>query len=550
MVLAALPISVSTLPPALPHTLSILHPKLMKMLASDTHPISTAGSPLGSQASLSASQIPTLEMRVIALETKLRHHKPEHPCDCKYELSLLEEKLGGLDEHPWELRISEVEQKQRRDAKDVSRLWKELRECQDRTETLMAEHHWVSSQEKGVDRVKSTNTLYLMEQTIEKLREFERSQEELAACLVGLKKRCDEMEGDIRRVQPWMINQMVEKQENVADKIARLNGNAKTLENRVGELMALKGVISKQLDTISDTVDSKGSEEARTIANIASENQNTGVTEDDLLSGAQFETRAPRATGSQILYYGNNSERSIWVPPTSGEPTHTPYTHGIPTVLEQPEGWGDVRAEICRQLEESQKAYFSSQPELETKEKSEATDGEVVEISLARSPEEVSQSEPDISKKKRKRVRKRSKSKSPTFNAINEENKPVLKVESEQADENVESETIVLSEYLHPSDSCHPTVSAVEYGHSTRNTDADARFFKLFAKSLSSKKSRPSLRKSKSKTIVKSNCKDKTKSIPVSELFKQDKGINNGKSASKTILESGTIPGLEVLMLR
>ncbi|KAK6516985.1 hypothetical protein TWF506_006864 [Arthrobotrys conoides] len=491
-------------------------------------------------------------MRVIALETKLRHHKPEHPCDCKYELSLLEEKLGGLDEHPWELRISEVEQKQRRDAKDVSRLWKELRECQDRTETVMAEHRWISKQEGGVDRVvKSANSLYLVEQMIERLREFENFQEELAACFVVLKKRCDEMEGDIRRVQPWMISEMVEKQEDVADKIVRLDDNAKTLQNRVGELMTLKGIVSGKFDTIPDGVSSKAGEQKNTTV----EKLDVGIKEDDLLPEEQPETRASRGTGSQIIYFGNNAERSIWVPPTSVGPAHTPYTHGIPMVLEQPEGWGDVRAKICRELEESQKVYFSSQPpEVEAKEMSEATEGEVAVTSSADALEEVSPDNQDILKKKKRRRGKRSKSASPAFTAKIEETQPQIKIEGEQPGENVEHVhecTTIAKEYLHPLDSYQPTTSAaaaMDFGHGIGNTSTRTGFSKLFTKSPSPKKSRPSLRKPTSKNIVKS--KDKLKYIPVNELFKQSKGSNSGRNANKTVLDSGTISSLEVLMLR
>ncbi|KAF3258279.1 hypothetical protein TWF192_000411 [Orbilia oligospora] len=501
---------------------------------------------VGTQAALSASQVPTLEMRVIALETKLRHHKPEHPCDCKYELSLLEEKLGGLDEHPWELRISEVERKQRRDAKDVSRLWKELRECQDRMETVMAEHRWASKQKEGTNRVvKSSNALYLVEQAVGRLREFERFQEELAACLVVLKKRCDEMEGDIRRVQPWMISEMVEKQEDVADKIVRLDGNAKTLQSRVGELMTLKGIVSKISDTIPDGVSSEVNEGKNT-------SPNSEPTKDDFLLETKPETQASRVTGNQIPYSGNNSERSIWVPPTSVEPTHTPYVYGIPMVLEQPKGWGNVRAEICRELEESQKAYFSSQP-LETKEKPEATDGEVVGISLAEALQEDSPGDLDILKRKRRRRRKRSTSASPVFAVMNEKSQPEIKIEGEQPDEkiNIGHETTAAREYLHAMDSYQSTASApptMNCGYAIEDTDPETRVPTLFKKQFSARKTRPPLRKSKPRNIVRG--RDKLKHIPMSELFKQGKGLNNGRSISKTVLDSGTISGIEAIMLR
>ncbi|KAF3229574.1 hypothetical protein TWF191_001294 [Orbilia oligospora] len=434
---------------------------------------------VGTQAALSASQVPTLEMRVIALETKLRHHKPEHPCDCKYELSLLEEKLGGLDEHPWELRISEVERKQRRDAKDVSRLWKELRECQDRMETVMAEHRWASKQKEGTNRVvKSSNALYLVEQAVGRLREFERFQEELAACLVVLKKRCDEMEGDIRRVQPWMISEMVEKQEDVADKIVRLDGNAKTLQSRVGELMTLKGIVSKISDTIPDGVSSEVNEGKNT-------SPNSEPTKDDFLLETKPETQASRP--------------------------------------------------------------------LETKEKPEATDGEVVGISLAEALQEDSPGDLDILKRKRRRRRKRSTSASPVFAVMNEKSQPEIKIEGEQPDEkiNIGHETTAAREYLHAMDSYQSTASApptMNCGYAIEDTDPETRVPTLFKKQFSARKTRPPLRKSKPRNIVRG--RDKLKHIPMSELFKQGKGLNNGRSISKTVLDSGTISGIEAIMLR
>ncbi|KAK6509704.1 hypothetical protein TWF481_004435 [Arthrobotrys musiformis] len=522
------------------------------------HHVSRAGSPSGSQDSSTASQNlnTTLEMRVIALETKLRHHKPEHPCDCKYELSLLEEKLGGLDDHPWELRISEVERKQRRDAKDVSRLWKELRECQDRTDTLMTEHNWSSGVGKSDGRtVKSTNAMYLVEQLIGRLREFEKFQQEQATCLVGLKKRCDEMEDDIRRVQPWMISQIVERQENVADKIVRLDGDAKTLKGRVGELMTLKKIVSKQLDTIPDSADSATKDGEKTIGDTAKP-----ATLDAWITEDETEIRIPRDIRGQVFYQGGNPERNMWVPPTSAEPIHTPYTHGVPMVLEQPEGWGNVRAEICRELEESQRIYFSSQPEPEAiQEKSEATDSEAgEEISLFQATEGVVPCQPDMLKKRKRRRRKRSKSISPSFSVPNEEEQPEIKVEadtSQQVDGNVESETSVTNECLHSLDSydstspVSPSAATIEHGCENEDTSPDKRYFELFAKSPAPKKStKPLPRKSKSGSRVRA--RDKTRYIPMGGLFKQSKGSKSGKDSGKAVLNTGTIRGFEVLTLQ
>ncbi|KAK6333700.1 hypothetical protein TWF730_003883 [Orbilia blumenaviensis] len=526
----------------------------MEMLASDIHHIPMPGSSLDLRASPSI-QTPTLEMRVIALETKLRHHKPEHPCDCKYELSLLEEKLGGLDEHPWELRISEVERKQRRDARDVSRLWKDLRECQDRTETLMAEHHWVSNQGKCVDQAtKPTNSVYLIQQTIGKLQEFERFQEEFAACLIALKKRCDEMEGDIRHVQPWIIDQMVEKQENVADKIVRLNGDTKTLEDRVGELMTLKRIVAKQLEAISRSVDSKVSELEKTIADIVDQSARGGTREGDQISDTKLETQSPQASEERTGCSGNNAERKIWAPPTSVEPTHKPYTHGIPMVLEQPEGWGDVRAEVCRELEESQKVYFSSQQGFEKQGKEEYTDSEVIRgASLGRCSEESSISEPSSLKKKKRRRNRRSDSASRTCNSISEGNEPCVKIEGHQTDEDANPKAVVLAinECPQAPDPNQPATSAPivttrDPKVSPRDTDENAKFFKLLAKS---NKSRQSPRKQRSRTIVKN--KDKPKYISMTEVFKQGKGVSDGRGVGKkAILDTGTNSSPDVLTLR
>ncbi|KAK6534093.1 hypothetical protein TWF281_005431 [Arthrobotrys megalospora] len=533
-------------------SISAISNEIMEMLASDIQ-YSAVGPSLGQQAS--HTQHSTLEMRVIALETKLRHHKPEHPCDCKYELSLLEEKLGALDEHPWENRLSAIEKKQRRDAKDVSRLWKDLRDCQDRTDTLMVDHHWASDKRKCADQaVGSMNLLYVMEQTSEKLKEFEKFRDEVGACLWALKKRCDGMEHDIRRVQPWMISQMVEKQQNVADKIVRLNGDTKALEGQMGELMTLESVVSKQLQTISSGVDSKVSELEKAIAGIACQSTNDEITEDNFLLEVKPETIRQRQTERQMFYYGNNSERSIWVPPTSVEPTHTPYTHGIPMVLEQPKGWGDVRAEICRELEESQKVYFSSQQDQESQVDAEDTDGEdIKDIPVAKSSEEFSTNKPESPRKRRRRRRKRSNSVTQAADAVyvNEQSEACPKLESQQPDENVKPEVSVFDGSLTPSDPCHPaspTPSMARPRRDCRDVDTDTKFFGLFAKSLSPKKSKTSLRKSRSKTIGKS--KDKQKYISVSEVFRQSKEMGSGKHLGKTVLDSGTISGLEALLLR
>ncbi|KAF3920979.1 hypothetical protein ABW20_dc0103071 [Dactylellina cionopaga] len=464
----------------------------------------------------------TLEMRVIALETKLRHSKPEHPCDCKYELSILEEKLGTLQQHPWEHRLAKIELKQRRDGVDLSRLFNEFQEVQEKTETLLEDYNWDYDNKGDFKQViKSTNIVHVVEQMLEKMKVFDRYKAASEDCLRALKRCFEELKNEVGALQPWVIDDMVECQENVADELVELRGKTTKLKRAIAELTGSKEETFEDLQIITDKFDRR-----------------VGLLEDTVAQITKYGMENLETVGRETFYSGSSSERSVWVPPTSSRPVgNIPYTHNIPMILEQPEGWGDIRAQVCRDLEESQEAYYSSQqPPEENGHAGEDCDEELGGVSI-REDLEIVDMEVATPKKKAKKKRNRARRRVPTIED--------LIIEQNDMDIERHDDNIILPELtIKTEEPAEPTIPPLTIIDSKKtpedmfdinDNNLGPTVEEQVAKTLLSKKSKSSLRKSKSKNITKGNSGPKY--VPLDAIFKQGKRDKDEKGIGKSTID-------------
>ncbi|KAF3919111.1 hypothetical protein ABW21_db0206167 [Orbilia brochopaga] len=332
----------------------------------------------------------SLEARIIALETKLRHSSPDHPCDCKYELSLLEEKLGTLRQHPWERRLSELESKQKRDTSDLNKLYKEFQEHETKVDQLILDHHWDYDNEGQVHNVvKSTSIVYVVERMLAEMTRFDKSQSESEESIKMLKSRFESIKMDSQDHN----RQLNYAQSAVTDQLRELGDEAEQLKTDVTELWRLKEKLADDLRHITGKLDQKVEELERTISSIS---RSRGASSDPETKAETLQTTL---------------QRTVWVPPTSEKPTETPYPYNIPTFMKQPDGWSDIRAQVCKNLEESQRVYYSKLDKIKVDDDADIAHSDAGRMSpigrLASS--ELSELDDDLPRRRKRKKDKRKK---------------------------------------------------------------------------------------------------------------------------------------------
>ncbi|KAK6354555.1 hypothetical protein TWF696_003697 [Orbilia brochopaga] len=453
----------------------------------------------------------TLEARVIALETKLRHSNPDHPCDCKYELSLLEEKLGTLRQHPWERRLSQLEAKQKRDTLDLSKVYDEFQEHQAKVDQLIQDCHWDYDSEERINNVvKSTNIIYIVERMLTKMKRFDKYRVESEECIRALKTRYERMTMDS---QDWSRD-MNHTQASVTDELHELRNEAKQLKEDVTDLRYLKEKLAEDLRCITKKLDRKVEELENTINSIART------------------SRASNPESKQIeIAPTQDTHRTTWVPPTSERPIQTPYPYNIPTFMKQPDGWSDIRAEVIRNLEETQRIYYSSPDKIKADEEIRTA----VEVSERMSPgirlASVDLSELDDSlPRRRKRKKKRFRSNLATTATVASDD-IVAHMDTNLVPEDLQLPIDDVEEVGHVDPIASPMSS--ETTSDTKDTPTletrvpevtiPASIFNRSNKELVLKKSKSSLRKQKSKKSLKE--RNKPKYARLDEIFKQGKGF-------------------------
>ncbi|EPS39876.1 hypothetical protein H072_6224 [Dactylellina haptotyla CBS 200.50] len=450
----------------------------------------------------------TLEERVQALETKLRQSNPDHPCDCKYELSLLEGKLGTLREHPFERRLDRVERKQRRDGVNLSQIYTEFQDYKEKTITLMEDYNWEYDPEGFQFTIKSTNIVLVVEKLVSRMKLFEKYMKWSEARLKALHDCYQDMKENVSVATTFNIEQMMDCQDNVADELIDLRDETTELKQRVAELKGMKDGFTNDIQLVAERVDTRVKELEDTISSIPKE-----ATPSSKLSSTSQRTSK---RGTSFINTSDSTDRTIWVPGTSITPNVIPYTQNIPTVLEQPEGWGDARAEICRELEESQLRYYSSQ---------QFSDGDGAACPpLDTNLEEILANTPSKKKKKKKKTRKQKSDYSIADGAT-------VKVEEDSQMIRQLSPTSILED----NDCNEHTITEPPFEQVDIEPPNDKEFDPKIAdqatKLILSQKSKPAIKKSKPSSIRKP--KDKAKYLSLDEVFKQGKSAQAWSTAIK-----------------
>ncbi|KAF3941067.1 hypothetical protein ABW19_dt0204800 [Dactylella cylindrospora] len=443
--------------------------------------------------------IQKLETRLIALETKLRHSNPEHPCDCKYELSLLEERLGSLNEHPWEHKLSKVKERQKTDRRLITDIRDDLQEYKRRLDVLIGDYGMEAGR-RILEPGNLVNVVWGLSQNAKRLEKWKMESERAFERLDQLQDQKLLDEKISRGVQVYFT-----------EDLQNIKSEVEVLSMKVDELDELKEKLTNGFNPLTVSIEGKINDLETTIAYAATDG-----------------LAASNVAESPFPYLRHYLERCVWVPGTSVSPVHqTSYAHNLPLFLEQPAGWGDARAEICRELEESQKAYYS---------KAQDAGGDVLgdglkiesqlDLDLPR-PRDTANSPKKKRKKKSKSKQLRSESStgqySPPISEIQpvpEEAKPSLsRIETSYA--NLRKDTTNISHDLVDTHLAERPSTPTPIQGTPNGDDLAAIFPEEAVLSLSPKKSKPSLRKSKSKTIARR--RDKPRYTPIDEIFKHSK---------------------------